>query len=336
MKKIKRLLAVIAIATVSISAVGCKMVERTPESIGKTVLAKVGNEKITRADVDKELKVYLDNFKAQYGDDYETKAELQEQLKEMRKQAVDNLVTIKTMTQKAEELKLVPAKEELDKKIEEKKKEYETSFGSKENLDAKIKEIGLDEAGFNKMMKDEVILQIAQDYMLKDIKVTDEDINKYYEENKATEYTKGAGANAKHLLFEDEQSAKDAKAKIDSGSATFDDLFKEYEANKAQNKKPIAEDLDFVAYDQANFDKDFLAGMKDLAENAISAPVKSSFGYHIIKVSGITKESKVTPLDEVKETIKAQLTQKKQGEKVETTLEEWKKDLGVKIYEDRL
>ena len=109
--------------------------------------------------------------------------ELQEQLKEMRKQQVDNLVTVQTILQKAEELKLVPAQEELDKKIAEKRKDYiDNVFKSEEEMNKRIEELGLDEAGFNKMLKEEVILEIAQDYMLKDVKVSDEDISKYYEE----------------------------------------------------------------------------------------------------------------------------------------------------------
>ena len=51
MRKIKNILAIATIATMTFSMVGCKMIEKTPEAIQKTVLAKVGDEKITMADV---------------------------------------------------------------------------------------------------------------------------------------------------------------------------------------------------------------------------------------------------------------------------------------------
>ena len=48
MKKIKNIVAAVAITTMAFSITGCKMIEKTPEAIQKTVLAKVGDEKIKR------------------------------------------------------------------------------------------------------------------------------------------------------------------------------------------------------------------------------------------------------------------------------------------------
>ncbi len=53
MNKIKKVLAIAMIGTLAFSVVGCKMIEKTPEAIQKTVLAKVGNDKITKGDLDK-------------------------------------------------------------------------------------------------------------------------------------------------------------------------------------------------------------------------------------------------------------------------------------------
>ena len=55
MKKIKKIIATVAILTIAVSAMGCKMIEKTPEAIQKTVLATVGNEKITKGDLDKQI-----------------------------------------------------------------------------------------------------------------------------------------------------------------------------------------------------------------------------------------------------------------------------------------
>ena len=91
-------------------------------------------------------------------------------------------------------------------------------------------------------------------------------------------------------------------------------------------------------------------GFKNLKEGEISQPVKSQFGYHIIKVTGVTSEgadvshilvaetgeSKVTPFDEVKDSIKSQLTNEKTNAAYTTKLEEWKKTIDIKTYENRL
>ena len=69
MRKIKNILAIATIATMTFSMAGCKMIEKTPEAIQKTVLAKVGDEKITMADVNGELQADIDYLTETYGED---------------------------------------------------------------------------------------------------------------------------------------------------------------------------------------------------------------------------------------------------------------------------
>ena len=71
MRKIKNIVAIATVAVMAFSMAGCKMIEKTPAAIQKTVLAKVGNEKITMADVNSELKSDIDYLIQTYGKDYE-------------------------------------------------------------------------------------------------------------------------------------------------------------------------------------------------------------------------------------------------------------------------
>lgn len=52
-KNIKKLVAAMAITVIAVSAAGCNMIEKTPEAIAKTTVAKVGDKKITRGELDK-------------------------------------------------------------------------------------------------------------------------------------------------------------------------------------------------------------------------------------------------------------------------------------------
>ena len=54
--------------------------------------------------------------------------------------------------------------------------------------------------------------------MLKDITVTDDEIQTYYDENKDAKYSVGAGATVAHILVADEETAKSLKAKLDAGA----------------------------------------------------------------------------------------------------------------------
>ena len=55
MGKVKKLIALGLVAVASMSFVGCKMIEKTPEAIKNEVLAKVGDQKITRGDLDRAM-----------------------------------------------------------------------------------------------------------------------------------------------------------------------------------------------------------------------------------------------------------------------------------------
>ena len=337
MRKIKNIVAAAVITTMAFSITGCKMIEKTPEAIQKTVLAKVGNEKITMGDINSELQADIDYLIETYGEDYETTMDdtLKEQLKTARQSVLEQLVNEKVLIDKGTELGYIPSDEELKADIEEERSNFVEAYGGEDGLKTALEQIGKDEEYLNDLITKMVKTEKVKEAITKDVTVSDEEIETYYNEN-IDQYTNKAGANAKHILFETEDEAKAAKAKIDSGEATFEEIYSEYEANKTSGTKPLSEDLGYVENEEEGFDTDFLAGFKVLKEGEISAPVKSSFGYHIIKVEGVQSEEKVTSLDEVKDTIKSTLLSNKQEELYNSTLEQWKKDLNVKLYEDRL
>lgn len=337
MRKIKNIVVAAAITTMAFSITGCKMIEKTPEAIQKTVLAKVGDEKITMADVNSELQADIDYLIETYGEDYENNIDdsLKEQLKKARKQVLEQLVNDEVLITKGTELGYIPSDEELSTAIEQEKAKFTEAYGGEEGLKQALEYYRMSDEKFNSFVENMVKTEKVKEAMIKDITVSDEEVEQYYNDN-IDEYTVKAGANAKHILFETEEEAQDAKNKIDSGETTFEDLYSQYTSNASSGTKPLSEDLGYVENDQEGYDTDFLAGFKTLKEGEVSAPVKSSFGYHIIKVEGVQTEEKVTSLDDVKDTIKSTLLSEKQEETYNSTLEEWKKELNVKLYEDRL
>lgn len=338
MRKIKNIVIAAAITAMAFSITGCKMIEKTPEAIQKTVLAKVGGDKITMADVNSELQADIDYLTETYGEDYENNIDdsLKEQLKKARKQVLEQLVNDEVLITKGTELGYIPSDEELSTAIEQEKAKFTEAYGGEEGLKEALEYYGMSDEKFNSFIENLVKTDKVKEAIIKDVTVTDEEVEQYYNDN-IDKYTVKAGANAKHILFETEEEAQSAKNKIDSGEATFDEIYAQYESNNnGSGTLPVSQDLGYVENEQENYDKDFLAGFKTLKEGEISAPVKSSFGYHIIKVEGVQSEDSVKSFDEVKDSIKSTLLTEKQKEVYNSTLEQWKKDLNVKTYEDRL
>ncbi|BCZ44037.1 foldase protein PrsA [Clostridium gelidum] len=345
MKKIKKIMATVAILTIAVSAMGCKMIEKTPEAIQKTVLATVGNEKITKGDFDKEMSKADPQLKQQLGADYATNDKAKDQLAKIKKQQLDKMVTEKILLQKATELNVKPSDDELNSKADEAISQLKAQYTEEGQLESALKQYGFtteDEA--KDYIKNQSILQAVQQDIIKDVTVTDDEVQTYYDENKDAKYSVGAGANVAHILISEKasdgttvdydaslQKANSLKAQIDGG-ADFATLAK---ANSIDGSKDKGGSLGFVAYNSTQLVPEFVAGFKDLKEGEVSQPVKSQFGYHIIKATGL-KGAEVTPLDKVKDEIKATMLQQKQGSTFNDKIAEWKTDLKVKTNEDKL
>jgi peptidyl-prolyl cis-trans isomerase C len=128
--------------------------------------------------------------------------------------------------------------------------------------------------------------------------VSDKDIKKFYDENLKPQNE----VHARHILVETEAQAKDVVAKL-KGGADFAQLAKEV------SKDPGSDggDLGFITKDQVV--AEFGEAAFKLDKGKMSDPVKSQFGWHIIKVED-KRERKPPPFDAVKDRIKTVLMQK--------------------------
>ena len=134
--------------------------------------------------------------------------------------------------------------------------------------------------------------------------VTDADIK--------AEYDKFAAANggkeyrARHILVEKEADAVKLIADLKKG-AKFEDLAKKN--SKDPGSGANGGDLDWAA--PGSYVKEFSEAMVALAKGKVTEkPVKSQFGYHIIRVDDI-RETQLPPMEQVKPQISQQLQQQK-------------------------
>jgi foldase protein PrsA len=151
------------------------------------------------------------------------------------------------------------------------------------------------------------------------VKVTDKQIKDYYEQNK-DQYTE---VRTSHILVDKESTAKEIEKELKKGTD-----FAELAKKQSTDKVTAAEggDLGYLSGGSKEMDPTFLAAAMKLKKDEVSDPVKTMFGYHIIKVTDI----KETPLSKVKDQIKQALMEK-EAKPVQEILNKLNKEFEIKV-----
>ena len=148
-----------------------------------------------------------------------------------------------------------------------------------------------------------LIRELFSEYQKKN-PVTDAEVQAEYDKFKGQ--SGGTEYRARHILVEKEDEAKALIAQI-KGGAKFEELAKK--SSKDPGSGENGGDLDFAA--PASYVPEFSQAMVKLKKGEMTeTPVKSQFGFHIIRLDD-TREAKFPPLEEVKGQIQQRLGQQK-------------------------
>ena len=158
-------------------------------------------------------------------------------------------------------------------------------------------------------------LELNSDTLKETIVPTEEEIASYFEENKSN-YVTAEERSASHILISiDDTSesealaqAEDIRKQIDEG-AEFSDLASDYSDDPGSASNGGS--LGFFA--KGAMVPEFEQSVFSMVQGEISEPVKSDFGYHIIRLDEIKPEAGKA-LDEVQDEIANQLKQQRADE----------------------
>ncbi|HRI17824.1 MAG TPA: peptidylprolyl isomerase [Burkholderiaceae bacterium] len=146
-----------------------------------------------------------------------------------------------------------------------------------------------------------LIRELFTDYQKKH-PITEADIKAEYDKFKAQ--ASGSEYRASHILVDNEADAKALIVQI-KGGASFEELAKKNSKDPGSGER--GGDLDWAS--AGSYVPEFSEAMVKLKKGEMTeAPVKSQFGWHVIKVVDV-REAQFPPLDEVKSQIEQRLRQ---------------------------
>jgi peptidyl-prolyl cis-trans isomerase D len=109
--------------------------------------------------------------------------------------------------------------------------------------------------------------------------ISDADAQKFYDEVKAARFSTPEKRDIQQIIFPDEAAATEASAKVKSG-ATFESI--------AADRKLTEKDIELAVLTKSDIADQALASAAfALPENEVSQPVKTAFGYALLRVTKI-------------------------------------------------
>ncbi|MCA1213285.1 peptidylprolyl isomerase [Bacillus amyloliquefaciens] len=217
------------------------------------------------------------------------------------------------LTQLVQEKVLAKKYKVSDKEIDTKLKEYKTQLG--DQYSALKQQYGED------YLKDQVKYELLAQKAAKDnIKVTDSDTKEYYDGLKGK-------IRASHILVTDKKTADEVEKKLKKGE-NFETLAKEYSTD---NSKDNGGDLGW--FDKKSMDETFSKAAFGLKVGQVSDPVKTKFGYHIIK-----KTEERGKYDDMKKELKEEVLKQKLNDNsaVQAAIQKVMKKADVKVEDKDL
>jgi parvulin-like peptidyl-prolyl isomerase len=250
-------------------------------------------------------------------------------------QYVAFLVQREEFEKEADELGIQVTQKDVDKEVQEFiKSRYE---GDRNAAEKALEEQGFTFEAFEETIRTSVLAQKLFDAVTQDVKVEEAEILAYYQQNLQTQYQTPESRDVRHILISEKKEGDEvdfptSKAEADRiyaelrGGADFAALAKENSDDPGSKdtggKLSITRGQTVPEFDTTAF---------DLKQGAISPPVKTTYGYHIIEALSPIRKAKTTPVAKVRASIRTTLLQ----EKKTTFMTDWVEDL-TKKYEGKV
>jgi foldase protein PrsA len=327
--------------SLAITAVGATLIAGCGNDVPPGAVAKVGDTTVTQDEFDKWLSTAV-RGQAQGGtvaipdppsyskcvaakkktpsatgqgkqNDDELKKQCKSEYETLKKEVMQFLIQAQWVEQEAKAQGIKVSDQTVQKALEDQKKQ---AFPNEKAYQKFLKTSGMSEADILFRVKLDQLQQKLTQKITEDAKkVSDQDIQAYYDKNKQR-FAQPERRDLRVVLTKTKDKADAAKKALDDGQS-WSTVVKQYsidEASKAQGGKlpSVAKGQQDKALDNAVF---------AAPKGKIEGPVKTQFGWYVFEVEKITAASQQS-LEQSKETIKNLL----RSERQQKSLDEWIKD----------
>lgn len=186
-------------------------------------------------------------------------------------------------------------------------------------IEAKENQLHNDEEFKTEMKKIEenMLKQYAINKVLSEIKLTEEEKKAFFEANKS-KFNKSETASAKHILVDSEDLAGELLNKIKSNEISFEDAASSHSTCPSKDAGG-----DLGSFPRGQMVPEFEEAVFNMNKGEVAGPVKTQFGYHLIKLEDIQKGGE-SEYEEVKNEIEKTLMYQKQSEAYSNKLNDLK------------
>jgi foldase protein PrsA len=302
----------------ALAVAGCGGEEASRPEVPQGSIAVVGEQEIAKAEFDRLVEQARKSFEAQ---DQEFPEAGTPEYEELKSSIVRSLVEEAQWAQEADEMGITVTDQEITKRLDELKEQF--FQGDEKKYTEELERQGLTEQQVRDEIRSRVLSEKIFNAVTKSVKISQKDIQAYYDKNK-NQFEQPESREVRHILVNTKTRAQDIYSRLRGGAdfAALSRRFSQDEASKKEGGKLTAQKGRTVApFDKFVFD----AETGDLSE-----PIKTEFGWHVIEVLGDVKPKSITPLDDVKESIRTTLLQQRQN----AAMRRWVADLKEKYADE--
>lgn len=233
-------------------------------------------------------------------------------LAQLKSQLLDRMIESQLISQEVKKLGLNPE----DEKVKEQEEVIKKNMGDEATFQDTLKQQGMTEAELKDFL-------VVYEKMTSDVNVNETEIKDFYDKNTAN-YSQPESVKARHILVKTEDEANAIIAQLNAG-ADFVQLAKE------KSIEPGAKDSggDLGTFTKGKMVPEFeAAAFAQKVGTYSTTPVKTEFGYHIIKVEAHTPAS--TPdYDKVKDQVAQDALNQAKDTKFQTYFDDLRKNAKI-------